>query len=80
MFIKENVNLNTKIRQHPLAIQNSNKSQSYKKNQVIVMIMIMIIMIIMMMIIIIIIIIIIPGVLKTGLAKQINSRAKLLFC
>ena len=69
MFIKENVNLNTKIRQHPLAIQNSNKSQSYKKNQVIVMIMIMII-----------IIIIIPGVLKTGLAKQINSRAKLLFC
>ena len=70
MFIKENVNLNTKIRQHPLAIQNSNKSQSYKKNQVIVMIMIMII----------IIIIIIPGVLKTGLAKQINSRAKLLFC
>ena len=70
MFIKENVNLNTKIRQHPLAIQNSNKSQSYKKNQVIVMIMIMIM----------IIIIIIPGVLKTGLAKQINSRAKLLFC
>ena len=30
--------------------------------------------------IMIIIIIIIPGVLKTGLAKQINSRAKLLFC
>ena len=69
MFIKENVNLNTKFRQHPFAIQNSNKSQSYKKNQVIVMIMIMII-----------IIIIIPWVLKTGLAKQINSRAKLLFC
>ena len=67
MFIKENVNLNTKFRQHPFAIQNSNKSRSYKKNQVIVMIMI-------------IIIIIIPGVLKTGLAKQINSRAKLLFC
>ena len=64
MFIKEKVNLNTKFRQHPFAIQNSNKSQSYKKNQVIV----------------IIIIIIISGVLKTGLAKQINSRTKLLFC
>ena len=32
------------------------------------------------MIMIMIIIIIIPGVLKTELAKQINSRAKLLFC
>ena len=34
MHKKENVNINTKFRQNPFAIQNSKKSQAVIKNQV----------------------------------------------